>query len=344
MFKKNTFIAMNRIVKQIAKPFNLCLSSVFSSCFGRWKIISFVLMLTITLGFCQVYAQNTSSNNKATDLYSNVQISNEMKYKMPSEYLNKLNDFLKNEFISLGKGDNNTWKYTLDFALKEMESDLSIRKEYRWLFVWNAIYYKHTGDYLIDIYDYDSDIMKEFNKFFNEFEACSERYEKGYLSLLKIIGAEAQKRIENANQRIENAQKQSAEYQKLIDNANQRIENANRRIENAQKQSAEYQKLIDNANQRIENANRRIENANRKSAESQRQSAELTVKIKEGLNQTLNTYKDIYLAANQKLNDDDERLRKLKKDLPEIILLCEKYEVDYKKTLTPEMLKFYGIE
>ena len=281
MFKKNTFIAMNRIVKQIAKPFNLCLSSVFSSCFGRWKIISFVLMLTITLGFCQVYAQNTSSNNKATDLYSNVQISNEMKYKMPSEYLNKLNDFLKNEFISLGKGDNNTWKYTLDFALKEMESDLSIRKEYRWLFVWNATYYKHTGDYLIDIYDYDSDIMKEFNKFFNEFEACSERYEKGYLSLLKIIGAEAQKRIENAN---------------------------------------------------------------RKSAESQRQSAELTVKIKEGLNQTLNTYKDIYLAANQKLNDDDERLRKLKKNLPEVILLCEKYEVDYKKTLTPEMLKFYGIE
>ena len=94
--------------------------------------------------------------------------------------------------------------------------------------------------------------------------------------------------------------------------------------------------------QRIENANQRIEEYMRQSAEYKRQSAENRVKINEGLNKALYVYKDIYLSYKQLPND--EHLRKVKENLPKLIILCDKYEVDYKKTLTPEMLKFYGIE
>ena len=156
-------------------------------------------------------------------------------------------------------------------------------------------------------------------------------------AVAKQIYAVIEKNIPEIEKRISSSIQKNEEAQQQIDEAKQRFAEAQKAIADSKLTTAEDRL-------RSTMALLRIAEAKQRSAEAQQQSAELIVKIKEGLNQTLNTYKDIYLAANQKLNDDDERLRKLKKDLPELILLCEKYEVDYKKTLTPEMLKFYGIE
>ena len=96
-----------------------------------------------------------------------------------------------------------------------------------------------------------------------------------------------------------------------------------------EQRKAETQQRSEEAKQRIENANQRIEEYMRQSAEYKRQSAENRVKINEGLNKALYVYKDIYLSFNQFPND--EHLRKVKENLPKLIILCDKYEVDYKK-------------
>lgn len=78
------------------------------------------------------------------------------------------------------------------------------------------------------------------------------------------------------------------------------------------------------------------------SEEAKRQSEEYRVKTIKSLNESLNLFKDFYLSYKQLPNE--EQLNKLKENAQELLPLWEKYEIDYKNTLTPEMLKFYGIE
>ena len=88
--------------------------------------------------------------------------------------------------------------------------------------------------------------------------------------------------------------------------------------------------------------NNRKAEADRQSEEAKRQSEEYRVKTIKSLNESLNLFKDFYLSYKQLPNE--EQLNKLKENAQELLPLWEKYEIDYKNTLTPEMLKFYGIE
>ena len=91
-----------------------------------------------------------------------------------------------------------------------------------------------------------------------------------------------------------------------------------------------------------EEVKRQSEEVKQRSAEAKQQAAEYRAKTIKSLNESLNLYKDFYLSYKQLPNE--EQLSKLKENAQELLPLWKKYDVDYKKTLTPEMLKFYGIE
>lgn len=103
----------------------------------------------------------------------------------------------------------------------------------------------------------------------------------------------------------------------------------------ADQRSAEAQQRIAEADQRIAEADQQIAAADQQIAESRQE----TIK---SLNNSLNLFKEFYLSYKQLPNE--EQLRKFKENAQKLLPLWKKYEVDYKKTLTPEMLKFYGIE
>ena len=82
--------------------------------------------------------------------------------------------------------------------------------------------------------------------------------------------------------------------------------------------------------------------ADQQIAAADQQIAESRQETIKSLNNSLNLFKEFYLSYKQLPNE--EQLRKFKENAQKLLPLWKKYEVDYKKTLTPEMLKFYGIE
>ena len=82
-----------------------------------------------------------------------------------------------------------------------------------------------------------------------------------------------------------------------------------------------------------------------KSAEAKQKSAEYSKEIKESTIRTLEHLKKIYgLYLKDPNSITQSELVSVRKDAKEVIQNCKKYNIDYKKELTPEMLKFYGIE
>lgn len=79
-----------------------------------------------------------------------------------------------------------------------------------------------------------------------------------------------------------------------------------------------------------------------RSAEADSMTAEAKIKIVKWLKESLNLLSEFYYSYKKSPNNED--LEKFKANAKEIIPLCNKYNVDYKKILSPDMLKFYGIE
>ena len=85
--------------------------------------------------------------------------------------------------------------------------------------------------------------------------------------------------------------------------------------------------------------------AKQRSAEAKQRSAEAIKLSKETLISILGHMKEIYSIYLIDPNSiPQSELVSARKDAKEVIQDCKKYNIDYKKELTPEMLKFYGIE
>lgn len=130
-----------------------------------------LLAVSLTLSI-SVKAQNNNSATNRSEI-STKSIGNEdnpHNYSMPSVYKNKLNAFIQDRedaFFNLG-----VYKYTVDFANKEMEVDWEISKDNQWLFVWHAIYGDFVDEDLYDIDDGDSKRLEEFDKTYKRIEDC----------------------------------------------------------------------------------------------------------------------------------------------------------------------------
>jgi hypothetical protein len=82
-----------------------------------------------------------------------------------------------------------------------------------------------------------------------------------------------------------------------------------------------------------------------KSAEAKQRSAEMDELIKENTIISLGNLKDIYgLYLKDPNSITQSELVSVRNDAKKVIQYCKEYNIDYKKELTPEMLKFYGIE
>ena len=317
---------MNRISKPIAKPFMQCLSSVFPSCFGRWTNISFVLMLTtflmvgIPAGAKPITTVSSLSNMVAVADTSIVAYTEKKtRAKIPSAYKNKIDSVFKENLPVIELNGTNSWSFTTDFVIKEMESDWGISKDNQLMFIWDNICKQLTGRYACD--NKDSNTLNDFRIAVKNVRSCGQRYKEGIMPFIE---------------------KQTAEYRRQIADAQKRIDEAQKRTADAQKRTADAQKRTADAQKRIDEAQKRIDEATRQSAENQRQSAEMTKEIIKGSNETLAVFKELYPFFKE--HPGDERLQKFKSNAQELIRLWKKYGVDYKAVLSAEMLKFYGIE
>ena len=294
-----------------------------------YLLIAAVLTFLFTLPPTRILAQENIVDrlNKALNL------------KLPDKYDAEARKFIeKYENISY----DFVITFTEQFIVEQMKVDLGINKQDQYLFLLSVCFNELTSEFLYCGEDGNEKRLESCNAVWDKLEQIQNKYSDEFLVYLEQIKAEQQQRIENANRRIEEANKQIEEYERQSAEYNRQSAEYERQSAEYERQSAEYERQSAEYERQSAEYNRQSAEYNRQSAEYNRQSAENRVKINEGLNKALYVYKDIYLSINQIPNDED--LRKLKENLPKLIILCEKYEVDYKKTLTPEMLKFYGIE
>ena len=105
------------------------------------------------------------------------------------------------------------------------------------------------------------------------------------------------------------------------------------------------QNLIADAQQRSADAQQRSADAQQRSADAQQRSADAQQRSADALNSSLENlvrFYNRYKKDPSTIKDEEVRQRKAKGN--EVILRCKDGKVDYKAKLSPEMLKFYGVE
>jgi len=113
--------------------------------------------------------------------------------------------------------------------------------------------------------------------------------------------------------------------------AKQRSAEAKQRSAEAERRSAEY--------------DRRIAEADRRSAEYDRRIAEYDKEITKKTSSRLENLVKFYsLYKKDPKTVYPDEIARMKVSAKEIVQDCKEYNIDYKKELTPEILKFYGIE
>ena len=97
--------------------------------------------------------------------------------------------------------------------------------------------------------------------------------------------------------------------------------------------------------QRSADAERRSAEAQRRSAEAQKRSAEARQKSVEITRKGISALISYWKLCKEYPNAVDiNELDETKKYAKYVLNCCNEYNIDYKKELTPEILKFYGIE
>ncbi len=101
-------------------------------------------------------------------------------------------------------------------------------------------------------------------------------------------------------------------------------------------------KFMEESKQRTEESKQRTEESKQRTEESKQRTEDSKLKTIEYIKKSLNLIKEFYYSYQQLPDEDD--LNVYKTNLKELIPRCKEYNIDYKTILTPEMLKFYGVE
>ena len=160
--------------------------------------------------------------------------------------------------------------------------------------------------------------------------------------VVKQIYAVIEKNIPEIEKSINSTAQNSVEAQQYLDKAKQRFAETPKAISDSKLTSAEVKLMSTMTLLMNAEVEQQAAEVKQQAAEVKQQAAEYKAKTIKSLNESLNLFKEFYLSYKQSPNE--EQLRKFKENAQELVPLWKKYEVDYKKTLTPEMLKFYGIE
>ena len=219
---------MKRTEKTTAKHLSFSSSSLHSlqrkavvlpSCIGRGRGLSIALLLAvlwlvgIPVGAKSITTVSPQPNVVAAADTSMVAYT-EMKTctKIPSAYKNKIDSVLKENLYVIELNGTNSWSFTTDFVIKEMESDWGISKDNQLMFIWISLCEVLSGEYPYDGESGDSKMIEEFEKAFKYIDACGKRYKVGIMPFIEKACAEYDRQSAEARKQSAEARKQSAEY------------------------------------------------------------------------------------------------------------------------------------
>lgn len=282
-----------------------------------YLLIAAVLTLLFFLPPTHSLAQNISTGDNKQGVESNTNTAskseNRPKYKIPGVYKEKFESMLKNEFPVIKIDGANSWKFTVEFIDKEMESDWGISKDNQFLFVLHSIHRVIIGKDLYDRKVGGHELFQDFSNVLDSVDACEKRYYEGMLPILKKQSAEYDRRIAEAQKRSAEAQKRSAEYDRQI--------------------AANKQQIAANK-QQIAKSTKNIMHTD-------------SIWIINHMEDFYDIYKESPSIVQQ------SELDFMRKTASEIVSSCKKYGIDYKAILRKEVgdekkvkdiLKFYEIE
>ena len=233
---------------------------------------------------------------------------------LPSEYKANIRGNEKMQRVIKSKIGS---EYTEGFIKEQMNSSWGINNQNQLIFVWSAVYKQITDEDLYDGSDGDDSRLDDFGDIVDRWEACGNKYAEGFNKYMEQKSAEAERRSAEAKQKSAEAERRSAEY--------------DRRSAEADRRSAEY--------------DRRSAEADRRSAEYDRRIAEYDKEITKKTSSRLENLVKFYsLYKKDPKTVYPDEIARMKVSAKEIVQDCKEYNIDYKKELTPEILKFYGIE
>ena len=301
-----------------------CQSFVFPSCLCRWRGLSIALLLvaSLTLGTSAEAKSMTTVFSQpnvvaAADTSMVAYTEKKTRTKIPSVYKNKIDSVLKENLYVIELNGTNSWSFTTDFVIKEMESDWGISKDNQLLFIWNIISKQLAGDYIYDGEDGDSNRLEEYRTVVRTARLCGQRYKDGIMPFIEKKSAEFEQRSAEAKRRSAEAERRSAEAERRSAEAERRSAEAERRSAEARKQSEEYERRFAEAEKEI---------------------------IKTTINRLNNLVVFYSLYKNDPSSVKQDELKFMQRSAKEIIQDCKEYNIDYKSKLSSEVRKFFGVE
>ena len=221
---------MKRTEKTTAKHLSFSASTLHSlqrkafvlpSCIGRWRGLSFALLLAalwlvgIPVGAKSITTVSPQPNVVAAADTSMVAYTEKKTCaKIPSAYKNKIDSVLKENLPVIELNGTNSWSFTTDFVLKEMESDWGISKDNQLMFIWDNICKQLTGRYACD--NKDSNTLNDFRIAVKNVRSCGQRYKEGIMPFIEKKSAEFKQRSAEAERRSAEAKRRSAEARSEI--------------------------------------------------------------------------------------------------------------------------------
>ena len=234
--------------------------------------------------------------------------------KLPAVYDAKVKDFVQNNFVMK---NGNARVFTDNFIVEEMKKNWEISTQNQLLFIWYGIYLGVEKKDLYDGNDGDEKRLEEFEIALDYIEDCSKRY----VDDLKIY-----------------INKSTEELNKQAEEKNKQAEEKNKQAEEKNKQAEELNKQAEEKNKQAEELNKQAEEKNKQAEETIRHTMSLD---SAGLKNLTEIY-ELYIKDPSSVTASE--LEKAKELAAYFISDCKKYGIDYKKLLSPEVRKFYGIE
>jgi len=302
-----------------------------STAIGGWNKMVFPFSVLILTGFFLLSvpecakAQNVSGQtNSGTNLSADElvsQLDSKLWVKLPQWYDSKVRNMLETNIVL--KNEYNR-KFTQDFIISEMQKNWWISKQNQLLFIRSAIYLGMENKELYDGEDGDAKRLKEFEIAVDLVENCGNNYMKWLNDYIKQTTDKLRQNTDNLRQNT--------------DNLRQNTDNLRQNTDNLRQNTDKLRQNTDKLRQNTDNLRQNTDNLRQNTQQTINQTMSMdSVWLKE-MTRFYNLYK------NNPSSVKPEELSQAKQFANNIILSCKKYGIDYKKLLSPEVRRFYGID
>ena len=278
-------------------------------------------------------------------------VSQAVGVELPSEYKAPVKAYVQGSKVLEDIGG----EFTEQFIKEQMKANWSIDRQNQLLFIWDAIYEQVTKKNFYDGEDGNKQRLADFEEAMDNIEICGKKYKQDFKAYMEQRSAEARQQSAEARQQSAEARQQSAEarqhsavlthfmstqlitfYNLYKNNPNtvredelrKMKESSERFIHNCKEFNIDYQTLLPLEVQRFYDIKPTKQNT--------LTCEKAIVKI---LNITLDEIVKLYNICQQAPHAEREQI-----DIKYVIESCQKYNVDYKSKLTPEIRRYFRVE